>query len=54
MDLTAVLTKLYESEINCSISSFWDNGILARLGDDMNGFLAEAQSAQPRRSSCVP
>jgi hypothetical protein len=47
MDLTAVVTKVYESEINCSISSFWDNGFLVRLGDDMNGFLAEAEVRTP-------
>ena len=38
MDLTTVLMDLYRSEINCSISSFWDNGFLVQLGDDMNGF----------------
>jgi hypothetical protein len=29
------------SEINCAISSFWDNGWDVKLGDEMNGFVAE-------------
>lgn len=36
-----VLKKLYASEINCSISCFWDNGWDVKLGDEMNGFKAE-------------
>ena len=34
---------IYESEINCSISSFWGNGWDVRLGDEMNGFVAFAE-----------
>ena len=41
MDIEIVMKKLYESEINCSISSFWDNGWAVKLGDEMNGFVAE-------------
>lgn len=41
-DLTEVLLGLYESEINFSISCFWDGGINVRLGDEMNGFKSEA------------
>jgi len=51
MDLTTVLMNLYRSEINCSISSFWDNGFLVQLGDDMNGFLAEAQVRTPMEAA---
>ena len=29
---------IYDSEINISISSFWDGGWNAQIGDDMNGF----------------
>jgi hypothetical protein len=36
-----VLQKLYDSEINFTISGFWDCGFRWKLGDDMNGFLAE-------------
>lgn len=39
--LTDVLNALYASEINVSIASFWDGGWLVRLGDEMNGFVAE-------------
>ena len=33
--------RLYDSEINFSISCFWDNGFVVKLGDDLNGFAAE-------------
>ena len=39
-DLSAVLYELYGSEINVSISSFWDGGWEVKLGDEMNGFIA--------------
>lgn len=45
MTLGELLDKLYDSEINCSISSLWDNGIDVRLGDEMNGFKAQANVA---------
>ena len=41
MDLADELQKIYDSEINVRIGWFWDCGIEVRLGDDMNGFLAE-------------
>lgn len=41
MDIEIVMKNLYASEINCSISSFWDNGWEVKLGDEMNGFKAE-------------
>jgi hypothetical protein len=41
MDIETVMKRLYESEINCSIGSFWDNGWDVKLGDEMNGFVAE-------------
>lgn len=41
MDIELVMNRLYQSEINCAISSFWDNGWDVRLGDEMNGFRAE-------------
>ena len=39
--LETVLARLYRSEINVSISTFWDGGWDVKLGDDMNGFEAE-------------
>lgn len=39
--LTAVLQALYASEINASISCFWDAGWDVKLGDELNGFKAE-------------
>jgi hypothetical protein len=41
VDLSTELQKIYDSEINVRISWFWDCGIEVRLGDDMNGYLAE-------------
>ena len=44
-DLAIELQKVYDSEINLEISWFWDGGIEIRLGDKINGFLAEATVA---------
>ena len=41
VDLAAELQKIYDSEINIEMSWLWDGGIDLRLGDPMNGFLAE-------------
>lgn len=35
------MQALYASEINVSISCFWDGGWDVKLGDEMNGFKAE-------------
>lgn len=39
--LAAVMQSLYNSEINCAVSCFWDGGWDVKLGDDMNGYQAE-------------
>src|SRR5262249_62370870 len=41
MDLAIELQKIYDSEINIEIGWFWDGGVTVRLGDKMNGYLAE-------------
>ena len=41
MDIAAALQKTYDSEINVEISWLWDGGIEVRLGDRLNGFVAE-------------
>ena len=41
MDLEHELQRIYDSEINLEIGWFWDGGITVRLGDKMNGYLAE-------------
>ncbi len=38
----SVLQDLYHSEINFAVSTFWDGGFFVKLGDEMNGFAAEA------------
>ena len=40
-DLAIELQRIYDSEINVRIGWLWDGGIEVRLGDDMNGYLAE-------------
>lgn len=40
-DLEETMQKLYDSEINCTISTFWDVGFTVKLGDEMNGYKAE-------------
>jgi hypothetical protein len=42
MDLATELQSIYDSEINVEISWLWDDGVEVRLGDRMNGHLAEA------------
>lgn len=37
-NLQRELKKLYDSEINVQISSFWDGGWYVQLGDEINGF----------------
>ena len=41
----SIMQRLYDSEINVSITSFWDDGFYVRLGDEMNGFIAEGECA---------
>jgi hypothetical protein len=38
---TDIFQELYDSEINFSVSCFWDGGFTVKLGDDMNGWKAE-------------
>jgi hypothetical protein len=40
-NLATELQKIYDSEINLEMSWIWDGGIELRLGDRMNGYLAE-------------
>lgn len=40
--LDTVLALLYAHEINCGLSSFWDGGWSVWIGDEMNGYRAEA------------
>jgi len=38
------LQAMYDSEINFSISTFWDGGFDWKLGDAMNGFKCGGQT----------
>lgn len=46
MNLLWVLELLYRNEINCGLSSFWDAGWEAWLGDKDNGIRAKADGLQ--------
>jgi hypothetical protein len=39
----SILQRLYDSEINFEVSAFYDAGFDVRLGDALNGFLAEGK-----------
>ena len=43
MDLIAVFEDLYKSEINFTLSIFWDAGYTVQIGDDWNGFTDKAE-----------
>lgn len=38
----SVFQDLYHSEINFRVSTFWDEGFHVELGDEANGFKADA------------
>ncbi len=40
----SIMQRLYDSEINCEISTFWDGGFTWKLGDGMNGYDAEGEA----------
>lgn len=47
-----LLNALYASEINCRIESFFDNGWIGWLGDEMNGLnLPESGETRSRTAS---
>ena len=54
MDTEIVMKNLYDSEINCSINSFWDNHWDVKLGDEMNGFGAEGNPRDAGRMRGFP
>ena len=51
MELGKVIDALYESEINCSVDTFWDGGYTVKLGDEMNGFVAEKECKSSREAA---
>jgi hypothetical protein len=50
LDLSTVLPALYERQLNCSISCFWDSGWDVKLGDELNGFVAEGNVSKVEAS----
>jgi hypothetical protein len=47
----SIMQRLYDSEINTTVSSFYDDGSYVKLGDEMNGFRAEGRCAPGLTSS---
>ena len=45
MNSKSVWQRLYDSEINFSISTFWDGGFDWKLGDSLNGIKATGCSS---------
>lgn len=41
-----LMQALYDSEINVEISSVWDGGFDVKIGDTLNGFVAEATNVR--------
>lgn len=39
-----LLQSLYDSEINCALSSFWDSGVHWQLGDYSNGYVEDGNA----------
>ena len=39
--MEVLFKDLYDSEINVSLSWFWDAGFTVKIGDDVNGFVAQ-------------
>ncbi len=37
----SIMQRLYDSEINAVVYSFYDNGFRVYLGDEMNGYRAD-------------
>ena len=52
VDLAGELQRIYDSEINIRIGWLWDGGIDMRLGDEVNGFVAEENG--PSVAEIVP
>jgi hypothetical protein len=48
----SILQRLYDSEINVWVTSFWDDGFYVRLGDEMNGYRAERRCATWPEAEC--
>ena len=52
--LSEALRRLYALEINCGVSTFWDGGVTAWVGDAASGRRAEATFAIDRLDDVAP
>jgi len=51
LDLGAIIAALHDTEINGEVSWFFDGVWRGRLGDEMNGFDAEATVSSPQEAA---
>ena len=47
------IDKIYNSELNFSITCFWDSGYTIKLGDEHNGFVEESFAKNWREAQDV-
>lgn len=52
--LISIIQALYRSEINCSISCFWDAGWDVKVGDEINGWRAQTNFANDKLGDAGP
>ena len=51
LDLGAIIAALHDSEINGEVSWFYDGAWRVKLGDEANGFVAEAVVTSPQEAA---
>jgi hypothetical protein len=51
LDLGAIIAALHDSEINGEVSWFYDGAWRVKLGDEANGFVAEAVVTSPQQAA---
>ena len=51
MELGQIIDVLYQSEINCEVSTFWDAGMMVRPSDEANGFVAQKNVRTPQEAA---
>jgi len=51
MELGQIIDLLYQSEINCEVSTYYDAGMMVRLGDEATGFVAEKNVRTPQEAA---
>lgn len=53
MNTIETLQKIQDSEINFQIKTFWDNGFMIQLGDNVNGIVVDEEIYSDSLQECV-